>query len=101
MKTSFEYMSIEDGMKKMRHLEKKMKKGKNIKVIICTIDFDNDTEMRKTATPDEGCVLIKKSKTLIYNPDKIFPHIESYSIMQDINHIKTEGIMYDIIWCGG
>ena len=101
MKTSFEYMTIDEALGKMKQLKKQRKNGKKINVIICTIDFDNDIETRKAASPDEGCVLIKKSKTLIYNHDEFLPHMELYPVIKDINNLKSEGIMHDIIWCGG
>lgn len=101
MKTSFEYMTIDDALAKMQQLKRQKKNGKAVKVIICTIDFDNDTETRKAASPDEGGDLIRKSKTLIFNQDEFLPHLELYSVIQDINNLKSEGVMHDIIWCGG
>ena len=64
-------------------------------------DFDNDEESRKTATPDEGCVLVRKSKTIIINEDTFIPHMELYSVQQnDIENIIKKGIMHDIIFSG-
>lgn len=94
----FEYISEDKAIEKLQQLKREHKK--NRKIIICTIDFDNDTEIRKTATPDEGCSLVKRSKTIFLDNDKYFPHMELYSAAQDINNIQAIGIMHDIIWCG-
>lgn len=82
----------------IKELEDLKKDGKNRNVVICTIDFDNDEESRKIATPEEGCVLVKKSKTIIINEDEYIPHMELYSIVQhDLENILKKGTMHDII----
>lgn len=99
MKTTFEYIDADRAIEKLKNLKKDNKKRK---IIICTIDFENEIEIRKTASPDEGCVLVEKSKSIIYNNDTYFPHMELYSIIQkDISNVQASGIMHDIIWCHG
>lgn len=107
MRTTIECLNIDEALEKMIQIKNEKKNGKkvNVNVVICTIDYDNDTEDRKIATPDEGCVLIRKSKTRIFNDDDFFPHMELYSKVikniSDLNSRKREGIVHDIIWCGG
>lgn len=77
------------------------KSGNNRKPIVFTIDFDNDMESKEVMTHDEGCVLVKKSKTIIINEDIIMPHMQLFSTTQtDTENIKKEGIMHDIILSG-
>lgn len=83
----------------IKGLEDLKKDGKNGKIVICTIDFDNDEESRMVTTPEEGCRLVKKSKTIIINEDEYIPHMELYSMVQnDLKNIIREGIMHDIIF---
>ena len=95
----FECNSIDKAIEILKKIEK-ANGEKNKKILICTIDFDNNTHQRKTATPEEGCGLIRKSKTIFFNEDKYFPHMELYSRIQNIDDIKAVGVMHDIIWCG-
>ena len=98
MKTTFEYLDTDSAIRRLQEIKKSNKKRR---ITICTIDFDNDIETVKTASPDEGCILINKSKTIILNDDQYFPHLELYPIMQDIDNIKAVGVMHDIILCTG
>lgn len=100
MKTTFEYCSEEQAIKILQKL-KKNKGNKKRRIIICTIDFDNDVETRKMASPDEGCILIKKSEMIILNKDEFVPHMELYSVIQKMDSVRPEGVMHDIIWGGG
>lgn len=93
---SFKFTDVDDAIRKLQDLKKENKKGR---IIICTIDFDNDKESRKTATPDEGCLLVRRSQTIIMNEDTFIPHMELYSRKQtSIENIIKEGIMHDIIF---
>lgn len=95
---SFKFTDVDDAIKKLQDLKKENKKGR---IVICTIDFDNDKESRKTATPDEGCLLVRRSQTIIMNEDTFLPHMELYSSKQtSIENIIREGIMHDIIFNG-
>lgn len=95
MKSIRKFSDIDSAIKGLEDLKKD---GKNKTIIICTIDLDNDKESRKVATPDEGCVLVRKSKTIIINEDEYIPHMELYSIVQnDLENIIRKGIMHDII----
>lgn len=100
-KTTVEYCDIDRAIKILQKMKKDNKSGKSRRIIISTIDFDDDVETRKTATPDEGCVLVRKAETIVLNDDVLFPHMELYSIFQDINDIRRRGIMHDIILCSG
>lgn len=98
MQTTFEYMDADNAIKRLQKLKKENKKAK---ILICTIDFDNDKESRQAATPDEGCILVKKTKTIIINEDPFIPHMECYSIVQnDLENIIKRGVMHDIIFSG-
>lgn len=101
MKTTIEYCDEDKAIKILRKIKKDNKAGKKRGVVICTINFDEDTEIRKVANPEEGCILVKNSKTIILNNDNFFPHMELYSIIQDINNIRKRGIMHDIIFFSG
>lgn len=98
MKSTYEFKDVDSAIREL----KKLKKGnKNRKIIICTIDFDKDEQSRKTATPDEGCILVEKSKTIIINEDTFISHMELYSTIQtDIENIIRKGVMHDIIFGG-
>lgn len=98
MRTTFEYMKADDAIRKLQELKKRNKKAK---ILICTIDFDKDSEQRKTATPDEGCGLVRRSKSIILNEDPFIPHMELYSVVQnDLENIIKTGVMHDIIFSG-
>lgn len=98
MNSTFKFTDIDSAIEKLQDLKKK---NTNQKIVICTIDFDNDKESRKIATPDEGCVLVKKSRTIIIDEDTFIPHMELYSTHQnDIENIIKKGIMHDIIFSG-
>lgn len=101
MKATFEYCNVDQAIKIFQRMKKDNKSGKKRRIVICTINFDEDTETRKVANPEEGCVLASNSKTIILNNDDLFPHMELYSILQDINNIRCSGIMHDIILCSG
>lgn len=96
MKSIRKFSDVDSAIKGLQDLKKD---GKNRSIIICTIDFDNDEESRKVTTSDEGCVLVKKSKTIIINEDEYIPHMELYSVAQnDLENIIRKGIMHDIIF---
>ena len=98
MNRTFQFSDYDSAINKLQELKKE---NNNKTIVICTINFDNDEEYRKTATPDEGCVLVKKSKTIIINEDTFIPHMELYSVQQnDIENIIKKGIMHDIIFSG-
>lgn len=98
MRSTFEFSDYDSAIKKLQEM-KNNNENKNDKIVICTIDFDKNEESRKTATTDDGCILVRKSKTIIINEDTYIPHIELYSIKQDdINNIIKKGIMHDIIY---
>lgn len=95
MKSVRKFGDVDSAIKSLQNLKKD---GKKRTIIISTIDFDNDEESRKEATPDEGCVLVRKSKTIIINEDEYIPHMELYSMVQnDLENIIPKGIMHDII----
>lgn len=90
------FSDVDSAIKELESLKKKDEKNRTI--VICTIDFNNDEESRKVATPDEGCVLVRKSKTIIINEDEYIPHMELYSTLQnDLENIIPKGVMHDII----
>lgn len=91
---TYEYYDSDQAMEKMKELEKKNKK---YKILIYTIDYDQNEESKKITTPSEGCRLIKKAKTIFFNQDEIIEHMQLYSTIQDIENINREGIMHDII----
>lgn len=95
---SFKFTNYDDAIRKLQDLKKENKKGN---IVIWTIDFDNDKESRTIATPDEGCLLVRRSQTIIMNEDTFIPHMELYSKKQtDIENIIKEGVMHDIIFSG-
>lgn len=98
MNSTFKFTDVDSAIQKLQDLKKENKNGR---IVICTIDFDNDKESRKTTTSDEGCVLVRKSKTIVINEDTIIPHMELYSVVQnDLENIIKKGIMHDIIFNG-
>ena len=96
MKSTRKFGDVDSAIKSLQDLKKD---GKKRTIIISTIDFDTDEESRKEATPDEGCVLVRKSKTIIINEDEYIPHMELYSMVQnDLKNIIKKGVMHDIIF---
>lgn len=93
---SFKFTDVDSAIKKLQDLKRE---NNNRTIVICTVDFDNEKESRKTATPDEGCVLVRKSKTIVINEDTFIPHMELYSTVQsDLENIIRRGKMHDIIF---
>lgn len=71
------------------------------KIKICVIDFDHGSESVKVCSPDEACLLICQSRTVIFNNDEYIPHMELFSThIRDVRNIIPKGIMHDIIWTG-
>lgn len=101
MKTTIEYCDEDKAIKILKKMKKENKSGKKRRIVICTFNFDEDTETRKVASPEEGCLLVKKAETIILDDDVYFPHMELYSIFQDIHDIRRKGVMHDIILCSG
>ena len=96
---SYTFGNIEDAIQRLQEIKKE---GRNDRVIIFTIDFDNNTESKKVMTSDEGCVLVRKSKTIIINEDTLIPHIQLFSTPQtNIENLIKKGIMHDIIFGTG
>lgn len=96
MNPFFKFVDVDSAIKKLQDLKKE---NKSKMIVICTIDFDNDKESRQITTPDEGCGLVRKSKTIIMNEDTFIPHMEIYSVVQnDLENIIRKGIMHDIIF---
>lgn len=82
-------------------LQELKKKNKNGMIIISTFDFDNDKESKKVTTPDEGCLLVRKSKTIVINEDTFIPHMQLFSAVQnDLENIIREGVMHDVVFSG-
>lgn len=93
---SYIYLDGDEAIETLQNLKKKNKK---CKVIICTTDYDNNIECdTKVTTPDEGCILVRKSKTIIMNEDTFIPHMQLFSKEQNIENIIKEGIVHDIIF---
>lgn len=97
MRETFECLDMDKAIEKLQKLKKDKKKRK---VIICTVDFDSDEESTKITTPEEGCLLVRKSKTIIMNEDTYIPHMQLFSTKQDLKNILREGTMHDIIFGG-
>lgn len=96
---SYKFSNYDDAIDMLQQMKKQ---GKSKKSVVFTIDFDNDTEFKSSITLDEGCTLVKKSKTIIINEDVYIPHMQLFSTVQtDISSIKKEGIIHDIIFGGG
>lgn len=96
---TYEFSNYDNTIKMLQQMKKK---GKNRKSIVFTIDFDNDTESKSSITLDEGCILVKKSKTIIISKDVYIPHMQLFSTTQtDIENIRRKGIMHDIIFGSG
>jgi 23S rRNA A2030 N6-methylase RlmJ len=85
---------MSDAIEIMESLKEEKKK-----VIICEVNFENGEESRKIVEPNEGVILIEKAKTIVMNIDEYISHIQVFSTLQkDLENIKKEGIMYDIIF---
>ena len=94
MKTTYEYCSIDQAIEKLQNLKKKNKK---YKILICTIDYDQKEEMKKLTTPEEGCELVRKAKSVFMNEGEVFEHVQLFSIVQDLKNMRREGVTHDII----
>lgn len=91
----YRFGNYDEAIKMLQSLKKQ---GKNKKIMVFTIDFDNDTESNNVTTPEEGCALIKKSETIIINEDTYLSHMQLFSIHQtNIENIVKKGIMHDIV----
>ena len=53
--------------------------------------------MQKYTTPDEGCELVKKAKSIFMGEGEIIEHMQLFSIVQDLENMRREGITHDII----
>lgn len=96
MKTeAYDYSTIDEAIERLQKLKAEGKNPKN--VVILTMDFDNNTSSKKIATPDDGCLLVKKSKTIIMNEDEYIPHMQLFNTEQNIKNIIKRGIMHDIL----
>ena len=96
---SYEFSDFDKAIEMLKNMKKN---GKNGKIIVFTINFDNNTESKKITTTDEGCILVRKSKTIIINKDTFLPHIQLFSNTQTgIENIIKKGIMHDIIFGSG
>ncbi len=91
---AYDYTSIDEAIERLQKLKREGKNPKN--VVILTMDFDNNISSKKVTTPDDGCLLVKKSKTIIMNEDTYLPHMQLFSTEQDIENIIKRGIMHDI-----
>ena len=95
MKTkTYDYSTIDEAIERLQRLKAEGKNPKN--VVIVTMDFDNNTSSKKITTPDDSCLLVRKSKTIIMNEDKYIPHMQLFNTEQDIKNIIRRGIMHDI-----
>ena len=96
MKTeTYDYASIDEAIERLQKLKAEGKNPKN--VVILTMDFDNNTSSKKITTPDDGCLLVRKSKTIIVNEDAYITHMQLFNTEQDIENIIKRGIMHDIL----
>lgn len=96
MKTeAYDYSTIDEAIERLQKLKTEGKNPKN--VVILTMDFDNNTLSKKIASPDDGCLLVKKSKTIIMNEDEYIPHMQLFNTEQNIKNIIRRGIMHDIL----
>lgn len=92
---SYRFCNYDEAIEMLQSLKKR---EKNRKIVIFTIDFDKDMESSGITTPEEGCILIKRSKTIIINEDKYIPHMQLFSTFQtDIKNVVKKGIMHDIL----
>ena len=86
-------LHFQQAIKKLQTLKKHEKK---CKILIYTIDYDQNEESEKITTPDEGCELVKKAKSIFFNEGEVFEHMQLFSASQSIEHITRAGIMHDI-----
>lgn len=95
---SYKFSNLDEAINLLQELKKKNKNGT---IVISTFDYDNDRESKKETTPDEGCLLVRKSKTIVINEDTFIPHMQLYSTVQsDLENIIKKGIMHDVILKG-
>jgi len=93
---TFEFLDADQAIKKIEYLKRNKKRS-----IVCIINFDEDTEERKTVNYDESCRLIECANTIVHNDDDFIPHLELYSTRQeDIRNIIGEGVMHDLYIAG-
>lgn len=98
MNPTFQILTIDAAIEKMQELKQV---DPYQKITICTIDFERGSESRNVCSPDEGCLLICQSRTVIFNNDEYIPHMELFSTyIRDVKNIIPKGIMHDIIWSG-
>lgn len=96
MTETYEFGSFDEAIEILQSLKKE---GKDGKVVVFTTNFDKNKESKKVISPDEGCALVRRSKTIIINEDTYIPHMQLFSKAQtDIENIIKEGVMHDIIW---
>ena len=97
MSQTYKFTDVDSAIEMLQNLKKlNIEKG-----IAFTIDFDNQEESKKIVTPDDSCLLIRKSKTIIVNEDTYIPHMQVFSTNQsDLKNIRREGKMHDIIFVG-
>lgn len=95
----YRFGSYDEAIKALQSLKKQDEQGKERNIFVFTIDFDNESESKKIATPDEGCLLVGRSKSIIVNEDEFIPQMQLYSTKQsNIRNIKKEGVMHNIIY---
>ena len=96
MKTeAYDYSTIDEAIERLQKLKAEGKNPKN--VVILTMDFDNNTSSKKIATPDDGCLLVRKSKTIIMIEDEYIPHMQLINTEIYIKNIIKRGIVHDIL----
>lgn len=89
----YKFISYDKAIERLQNLES------DDKILLYTIDFDNNIESQKVTTVDEGRLLIKKSRSIIINEDQYMPHIQLFSTIQrDIKNIIKKGTMHDLIY---
>ena len=92
--STYELMTVDAAIQNLQDIKKKNKKAK---IVIGTIDFENDFESRVMTSPDEGCSLVRLSKTIVYNGDNYIPHMQLFTKKQDnIRNIQRIGVLHDI-----
>lgn len=95
---SYRFGNYDEAISMLQELKRQGKKGK---VVVFTMDFDdeNNIPQKTIASPDYGCRLVRRSKTIIINEDEFIPHMQLFSEAQnDIENIIQKGIMHDIIF---